>query len=182
MHGALAIDSAIDQHIKWYALLTQANVETRIARWLRIYKYEMYWPRYTTMVKAARNRRRIRWRSVIPGYLFLALTPEQPLDVRLIESCPMIHRVMRNGSGDVVEINPMDIESIKRIEAALQADEMAAAQNIPFKVSQVVAVKSLLGAHCKILRIADRKRVEVLAILFGAKRQTLVAVSDIEAV
>lgn len=165
----------------WYALLVEANQERRICDWLYIRQYRVYWPRFESLVKLNRHRRGKRYRSVLPGYLFIFVPIGRELNGRLLEEYPHIRRIMRYASGDIVVVSAEDIDKIRDLETALQ-NEVAAAGNIPFRIGQIVSVRSLCGASCKILAIDSGKRIEVEANLFGGKRRSFVAVSDIEAI
>jgi len=165
----------------WYALLVQSGRERRICDWLHIRQYEVYWPRFESLVKLNRHRRGKRYRSVLPGYLFIFVPVGGELNCPLLEDYPHIRRIMRRASGEVVIVSAEDIDKIQNLETALQ-NEVAAAGNIPFRIGQIVSVRSLCGASCKILRIDNGKRIEVEANLFGGKRRAFVPVSDIEAI
>ncbi|HZS57616.1 MAG TPA: transcription termination/antitermination NusG family protein [Bryobacteraceae bacterium] len=168
---------------RWYALLVESGRERRICIWLRRRQYEPYWPRYKGFVKLNRHRTEVRWRSVIPGYLFIPIPILQTINCDLIESAPGARRIMRNGENlvELPEDGRQGIERIKEIEAALNASAIAAAEGIPFKEGQKVRIRRV-ELDGKIKRIASKTKIVVEAQFFGAVREWELPVSEIEAV
>lgn len=188
MHGALMhelatdfVPAIIEEPARWYALLVESGKERQTCIWLRMRQFKPYWARYRSENRIHANRRNIRWKSVIPGYLFLpipflrSLPPSDYFDF-----APGVRGFMRNGSGSVVEFRPAEIEQVRDIEEALQASAIAAVQGIPFKVGQKVRIVKP-GIEAKIVEITNKRRIVVEAKFLGADRQWTLAGSEIEA-
>lgn len=167
---------------RWYGLLIVSGHERKACIWLRRRQYEPYWPRFMGMVKLNRHRRAKRWRSVIPGYLFLPTS--EGANWELIKKAPGVHGVMSFGNGNYVEIPELGkdgIEKIREIAAALNASSVAAEQGIPFKKDQKAWLERL-SQEVTILAIDSRNKIQVEAKMFGASMPIWVAVDDLEAV
>jgi transcription antitermination factor NusG len=161
-----------------------SGAEHRCCVWLRRRQYEPYWPRYQAMTKLSRHRRAMRWRSVIPGYLFLPAVGE--LNWRLLRRYnPYIHGVLADASTDewirIPDGGANSIERIREIEMALNSSPVAAAQGIPFRVGQRVRVDRL-GAEAIIVRIDSARQITVETRMFERAIRVCLPVSEIEAV
>lgn len=188
MHGTLSVTQDIRTHVyqgqcDWVALLSEPGRERQACIWLRRRQYEPYWPRYKGQVKLNRHRRAVRWRSVIPGYLFL---PNININWRLIEEdAPGVHGKMRNSEGYPKLLKTKIITDIQRIEAALNSSEINAAQGIPFKIGQLVRPTDDLYNHWegKIVRIDARNKIGVeVRGLFGSSAVVMFSADQLEAV
>ena len=194
MHGALELTqeidiSIIDEPVRWRALDVQSGKERQACIWLRMRQFQPYWPRYRSENRIHANRKNIRWKSVIPGYVFLPIPsnivflPIHPASAGsdFFRFAPGIRGFMRNGSGNIVELRSADIDQIKDIEEALQSSIIAAEQGIPFKVGQKVRIVKP-GIEAKIVEITSKRRIIVEAQFLGALRQWTLAGSEIEAI
>lgn len=168
----------------WYALLVISGQERRACIWLKRRQYEPYWPRFRGPVKVNRHRSMIRWRSVIPGYLFLPIPMTKTINCELIESARQVRKVMRNGSGEPVmipEFGKDGIARIKEMEESANADARAWDGGMPFKVGDKILIKRMtLEAKVKKLLIG-KKKVVVETVFFGGMREFELPVSEIEA-
>jgi len=167
----------------WYAMLVASGLERKACIWLRRRQYEPYWPRYKGQVKLNRHRKAERWRSVIPGYLFLPVEMEP--DWELFEDrMPGFSSVLRNGRRDALakipEAGREGIAQIRHIEAALNASPIAAADGLPFKVGQAVRVPRL-SLDGRILAVEKGRKLIVELFFFGAKRPIPLPASEVEA-
>jgi transcription antitermination factor NusG len=168
----------------WYALLVTSGQERKACIWLKKRQFLPYWPRYLGAIKLNRHRKGIRWRSVIPGYLFLPIPATNSINCELIESAPAIRKVMRNGSNEPVtlpEHGKDGIARIRELEEVMNADPIAADQGIPFKAGQAIRI-ARISIEGKIKRIASKKKIVVEAMFFGAVREFELPVGEIEAV
>jgi transcription antitermination factor NusG len=189
MHGVIAVkdlqaESYVHQgECDWVALLAQPGSERKACIWLRRRQFKPYWARYKGQVKLNRHRRAMRWRSVIPGYLFLPVITD--INWRLIEETPGVHGKMTNGEGRPKLLNRGHINDIVRIEEALNSSEINAVQGIPFKVGQRVRPTDDLYYHWEgpITRIDSRRQIAVeVPGLFGAPRIVMFSADRLEAV
>lgn len=167
----------------WYALMITAGMERKVCIWLRRRQYQPYWPRYKGPVKLNRHRTANRWRSVIPGYLFL---PQPPFEMnwRLIEEDAPGGAGFLRSHGAIVKIpesGKQGIERICEIEAALNASPVAAADGIPFKVGQRVQI-SKLCLEGVVVRLDKKRKICVETSLFGRVTRITVSAADVEAV
>lgn len=189
MHGIIAMDELKSSpyiyqgECDWAALLTQPGSERKACIWLRRRQFEPYWPRYRGQVKLNRHRRAIRWRSVIPGYLFLPMVGE--INWPLFDRAPGIHGKMTNAEGYAKRLTQQHIADIQRIEAALNSSEINAVQGIPFKVDQ--RVRPVDDLYCqwegKIVRIDSRRQIAVeVSGLFGSAAVVMFSADQLEAV
>ena len=190
MHGVVGVKEITDdldfsifpEPCYWIALLT--NNERKACIWLKRRQFKPYWPRYRGMTRLNRHRRQMRWRSVLPGYLFLPFPMNKEPNCRLIEESPGSRGIMRNGSFEPRVLNDGHVQQIRRIEDALNASELNAAEGIPFKVGQRVRVTN--DAYWQfegpILKIDNKRRIWLEVELFGAKRHLTVPASELEAV
>lgn len=163
--GNIGIDAC------WYALLVASGTERKACIWLRRRQYEPYWPRFMGQVRLNRHRRQMRWRSVIPGYLFLPIFTEA--NWPLIEEAPGVHGIMSNGEGGHIEIPEAGkdgIEQIRAIEAALNASPIAAADGVPFKAGQQIRLKLLDNIEGKIISVEKGRKLIVEVFFLGAVR------------
>lgn len=168
----------------WYGLQVASNMERRACIWLRRRQFQPYWPRFKGWAKLSRHRRIMRWRSVIPGYLFLPICRPQDDNFPLIEKAPGIRGAMRNGGGEYVKIpefGAQGIERIKQIEAALNESAIAAAEGIPFKVGQRVNILGV-DVEAKVKKIEGRRKIVIEAEFLGALREWEIASHKIEAI
>ena len=191
MHGAINLkpleqniyDAIIESPVRWYALLVESGSERKACIWLKRRQFNPYWPRYKGTVKLNRHRREIRWRSVIPGYLFLPIPITQDINMDLLKKAPAIREALRNGHGDIVEIpekGQQGIEKIRFIEEALNLSAVAAAQGIPFKVGQRIFIRRL-EIEGTIARIDSRRQITVEAPMFGSRVRMVMPVAELEA-
>lgn len=190
MHGAMAAKLedvgglVLAEPVTWYALLVESNSERRCCTWLRRRQFKPYWPRYQGWVKLNRHRRALRWRSVIPGYLFLPLSVFAAPNWRLIQEAPGVHGVMCSGDGNFVEI-PQDgkqgIERIREIEEALNESAVAAEYGIPYKIGQLVMVRRL-EITANIVGIASRRQITLEGPMFGSRVRFCVTVDELDAI
>lgn len=163
----------------WYALLVVSGAERKICIWLRRRGYRPYWPRFKGQVKFNRHRRAIRWKSVIPGYLFLP--HDRDVNWRLVEGGPEVSGFMRN-AGEIIKIpenGRQGIEQIVAIEAALNDSPIAAADGMPFKVGQMVRVPRL-SMDGKVVAIERGRKLIVELYFLGAKRPVPLPASEVE--
>jgi|SRR5581483_4946684 len=188
MHGALMHEystdlpiSVIEEPVHWHALFVASGSEPKAVWWLRRRQFKPYWARYRGEPNRIQARRTIRWKSVIPGYLFLPIPMDRHIDSDFFEFAPGIHDFMRTSSGNVVLLSEMEIDQIRSIEDALQASIIAAGQNIPFKVGQKVRIVKP-GIDAKIVGITSKWKIIVEAQFLGAPRQWTLAGSEIEAI
>lgn len=183
MHGLIGMSEQVSPQPatvdRWYALLTRAGLERRACIWLRIRQLEPYWPRYNPVPRPYQDPRKVSWRSVIPGYMFLPA----PADCALVEEAPGV-RVMRDGDGAPIKI-PNDgkqgIAQIREIAKSLNDDAIAARDGVPFYKGQKVRVIRL-EVEAKIDRIDSRRRVVVSVPMFGSVVPLTLSVADIESV
>lgn len=186
MHGMIGLtdtDATIfDVDCTWYALMTDS--EKKACIWLRKRQYEPYWARYMGPVKVNRHRTMSRWRSVLPGYLFLPIPMGRDPNWRLIEESPGIRSVMRQGNFEPVRISSRDIDEIRRIEGAMNASEIAAREGIPFKVGQKVRViNDTLGFEGTVIKLDTKRKITIeVPSLFGRVTKIMLPVSEIEAI
>jgi transcription antitermination factor NusG len=168
----------------WYALLVLSGTESRCCVWLCKRQFKPYWPRYQAMTKLSRSRRDIRWRSVIPGYLFLPAVGE--LNWRLLRRYnPYIHGVLADAATDewikIPDKGENSIGRIREIEMALNSSPVAAAQGIPFRVGQRVHIENL-GADATITRIDGARHITVETKMFERVIRVNLSVLEIESV
>lgn len=191
MHGTLEIgglevndtEGFIGPAAAWYALLIESGKERKACIWMRRRQYEPYWPRYMSPTKLNRHRFAERWRSVIPGYLFLPIG-ERGANWSLLETAPGFRSFLRSGSGDLIKIpefGRQGIEQIREIESALNLSIIAAADGVPFKVGQQVML-SKLEIPAIVLRIDRKRKICVEAKLFGRVVRINVPAAEIEAI
>src|ERR1700685_2424563 len=173
MHGAIPItehnDHIYDKPCKWYALLTESGTERKATIWLKRRQYHPYWPRYMGQVKLNRHRRGVRWRSVLPGYIFIPIPTEREANWQLLEKTPGVRGVMRHPNYDFIEFKLRDISDICRIELALNESPVAASEGIPFRVGQKVRIMSGIFENQQtcIMRIDKGRKLTVEVPLFG---------------
>jgi transcription antitermination factor NusG len=159
MHGVFRADDELQVDIKqtinrWYVIVVRSGKELHVYTFLRIRQMKPYWPRYQEGVKLARHRAGVRWRGVIPGYLFIPVPMDKTIDCPLIEKAPGVLKVIRKAEHKLAELSVEEIRNIREIEDALNASPIAAVQGIPFKVGQEDKRKSGLGRPDR----ADRKQ------------------------
>ncbi len=172
-----------DGPCRWYALLTESGTERKATIWLRRRQYHPYWPRYMGQIRLNRHRRGFRWRSVIPGYLFLPIPEASNADWRTIERAVGVRGVMRHADYNFVEFREQDIADVARIEQCLNESPVAAAEGIPFRVGQEVRiVRGVFENHVTaILSIDKGRRVSLEVPMFGTTTKIVLPVSEIEA-
>ena len=167
---------------KWYAILTETNKERLACIWLKRRQYAPYWPRYQGREKVNRRRFVARWRSVLPGYLFLPVVDEPNWAV--LERMPGYRRIMRDGAGNVVTIperGKQGIEQIREIEMACNSSAIAAEEGIPFREGQkcrLIKIPEVLG---EVKRIISKHKIEIEIQMFGGLTLTQVPAAEIEA-
>ena len=168
---------------KWYALLTESGTERKATIWLRRRQYHPYWPRYMGQIRLNRHRRGFRWRSVIPGYLFLPIPEASNADWRVIEQAVGVRGVMRHADYNFVEFREQDIADVARIEQCLNENPIAAAEGIPFREGQKVRIIRGVfeNQRTEIVRIEKGRKVCVEVELFERKNWVWLPVADIEA-
>jgi transcription antitermination factor NusG len=171
----------------WYAFLIQPGRERRICDWLehRQNFAEAYWPHYQSKVKLSRNRKGIRARGVIPGYLFVRSNYSyHPLSFRLILDHSCVFDVMRGPEGNYRRISVLEIQKIKVIEEALNKSTIAAERGIPFQVGQIVKIRNDLwwSLRGKVVSIDKPGQIIVEGDMFGRKCKITLPASEIEAV
>ena len=173
-----------DLPCKWYALLTESGTERKATIWLKRRQYHPYWPRYMGQIRLNRHRRGFRWRSVIPGYLFLPIPEASNAGWATIEQAPGVHGVMRHADYNFVVFKEQDISEVARIERCLNESPVAAAEGIPFRVGQEVRiVRGMFENHTTAIISIDRGRRITLEVPFlGSTREIVLPVNDIEAV
>ena len=187
MHGMAVQEQSYIYRLpcQWFALLTESGKERQGCIWLRRRKYEPYWPRYRGQVRLNRHRRAMRWRSVLPGYLFLPISLTMQANWELIEQMPGFRRVMRTGNGtNYAELTEHDIGNIERIEMALQSSIIAQGELIPFSVGQTVRFTNanLWALQGRIKAIDGKRRIIVTVDFFNTKTDMTVPANEIEAV
>jgi transcription antitermination factor NusG len=189
MHGVMMpaeTESYVYQgECHWIALLTQPSSERKACIWLRRRQFEPYWPRYKGQIKLSRHRRAIRWRGVIPGYLFLPIVDIDNMNWPLLDRAPGIHGKITNGEGYAKRLTQSDIDDIQKIEAALNSSELCAAEGIPFKVGQRVRpVDDMFGNwEGSITRIDNRRQIAIeVPGLFGRTTVVMFSAEKLEAV
>ncbi len=187
MHGVLSTAYSND-HIyadpcTWYALLIESGAERKATIWLKRRQYKPYWPRYMGHVKLNRHRRGMRWRSVIPGYLFLPIPTEREAGWQLIEQTPGVRGVMRHADYNFVEFKEQDIADVSRIEKALNESPVAATEGIPFRVGQMVRiVRGIFEGHqTAILSIERGRKIGLEVPWMNSTTKIILPVSEIEA-
>ena len=178
MHAPLTQDESVS--VKWFALIVKSGLERKACIWLRRRQFNPYWARYRGLVKLNRHRKALRWRSVIPGYLFLPLDTQDTINVELLKTGPGIRNVMRNGNGEVISISAKDVDRVKSAESALNASVIAASQGIPFKAGQKVWVTEL-ELEGIIKRIDGRRNILLDVPMFGSVVSMSAPVEKIEA-
>lgn len=183
------LTTPINDHIyqnpcRWFALLTDSGTERKATIWLKRRQFHPYWPRYMGPVKLNRHRRGVRWRSVLPGYVFLPIPIEKEANWQLIERTPGVRSVMRYASREFIEFKTADIDSISRIEVALNESPIAASEGIPFRVGQQVRIVSgIFENHITaILAIDKGRRISLEVPMFGSTTRIVLPAADIEAV
>jgi transcription antitermination factor NusG len=180
--GGLQVD--IDQTIKednrWHAAIVQLGKEQQACNFLRIRQVKAYWPRYLQEVRLARHRAGVRWQSVLPGYLFIAVPMDKTIDCSLIKQAPGFLTLMRTADG-LAQLTLADMECIREIEAALSASQVAAVKGIPFKVGQRVMVGGNLAWTGPIVRIENKRRIVVEIFMLGRTHCIPVPVNKLEA-
>ena len=189
MHGVLTamedqdfqVTSEIGLSSRWYALLVGFGMERKVCIWLRRRQFSPYWPRYKGPVKLNRHRRQIRWRGVIPGYLFLPVPICDEINCPLLEKAPGSPKIMRAIDNHPREIKDYEVDRIKEIEVALNESVIAAAEGIPFRRGQQVRIPKL-EMDAKIMEIDSARRIVLEAALFGRMIKFTVAASDIESI
>jgi transcription antitermination factor NusG len=170
----------------WFALKVRAGSESRAKRALEARSIVPYWPRYQALKRIIGSRlaaRRKSWRSVIPGLMFV------PVDYRAVHETirsysTSIQGVLADAGGKWVTIpdnGRQSMETIRQIEAALNASAIAARDGIPFRVGQRVRVERL-ASEGTIARIDGTRQITVEAFMFGRVTRMIVPVSEIESV
>jgi transcription antitermination factor NusG len=184
MHGALAVAEQIGptshregQGSRWYVILMSTGLERRACIWMRLRGLQPYWARYRVSWREFQARTGIQWRSVLPGYLFLPW----PADCKLVEDAPGVRRFLRDVDGKPKTLDQHELDKIRETEAALNCSIIAARDGIPFKVGQLVEVKSLENTG-KILRLDGRRRIIIEVFMFNRFVTGTFSVADIEAV
>lgn len=194
MHGALILTRELPVQdvwagppadfadpVIWRALRVTSGRERPACIWLKMHQLHPYWPRYRVEPTRLQNRRKIIWRSVLSGYLFLPLLLERPIDRTFFEYCPGISNWMRDGAGNVAKLTEEEIACIRRLELAMQASVIAAVEGIPFKVGDKVRIKPY-GIKGTIIELVSRREIKIEAPLGGALRIWTAPGSEIEAV
>ena len=182
MHGAIAVAeqnaSQSAREGRWYVFLVMAGMERRACSWLRQHGLDPYWPRYEVGHRDFKQRRKMIWRSVLPGYLFIPT----PVDCGLVEEAPGVHRFIRYANRDLAELDGHDMNKIREIEAALADSVIAARDGIPFKVGQAVHIIPL-DINGEIQLLDSKRRIVVSVPLFGGSGvPMIVSVADIESI
>lgn len=194
MHGTIQSMTNIEENsyiyrgpCDWYALLVTSGKERKATSWLKKRQLFPYWPRYKGQIRLNRHRRLTAWRSVIPGYLFLA-TPIGFANYQLIEGdrrqqgCPGVHSFMRDGDGFIIPFKIGHITEIERIELALNASTIAAQKNIPFKLDDMVCCKSieLWNVRGPVVAIDKKGNLDIEVDMFGRKVRWTLPASEVE--
>ena len=190
MHGAITavrgqtidIEPIFGEPCKWAALLTTSGAERKATIWLKIRQFNPYWPRYKGTVKLNRHRREMRWRSVIAGYIFVPMPDDRELNWQLAEKTPGIRSIKRPDDTPII-LTTSDIADVRRIEGALNASVVAAANGIPFKVGEFVRFE-IVGREFTgpILEIDKHRQITVEVDLFGHRTRLALPADKIEAV
>jgi transcription antitermination factor NusG len=169
---------------EWIALFSQPGKERAACVWLKRRQYKPYWPRYKGRVKLNRHRNAVRWRSVIPGYIFLPIIREQDRNWNLIQQTPGIHGRMNNSEGGPKILSPTHILEIQRIEAALNSSVINAEAGIPYRIGQRVRVMNDLYWQLEgpVLAVNKNRTVLVEVPFLGRKTRMSLPVAELEAV
>jgi transcription antitermination factor NusG len=189
MHGVFGangelqvdIDQTIKEDNRWYAAEVWKGKELQGCIFLRNKKMRPYRPRYQHDAKLARHRAGVRWRSVLPGYLFIPVPTDKTIDCCLIEQAPGFLKILRTAEHNLAELKVEEIAHIREIEEALNASPIAA--GIPFKVGQRVKIngKSNLRWEGPIVRIENKRRVVVEIFMLGRSVALTVPANKLEA-
>jgi len=176
-------DHVYSDPCRWYALLTGSGLERKATTWLKRRQYHPYWPRYMGQVQLNRHRRAVRFRSVLPGYVFLAVPDASVADWDTIEQTPGVRRAMRKTNGDFVQLQVKDMSDIQRIEVALNSSPIAAKEGMPFRVGQEVRITHGVfeGHVTEILKIERGRKVEIDVPFLGSSTRITLPASEIEA-
>lgn len=187
MHGMLDASQDAVSSVSgppWFALLVEAGREGRATHWLTRQRYPVYWPKYRGVVKLNRHRRAMRYRSVIPGYVFLPHRSDRDLHWQFILKAPGVRSVLKNASADYARLSNDEIEAIRNIEAALNSSALCAAEGIPFKIGDMVQCtdSTLSDWRGPIIGIEKGRKIIMEIRLLGRAIRVTVPVSAIERV
>lgn len=164
-----AIEPAYEAPRQWHILVTAPHKEREAADWLKRAHKAVYFPNYQRRVVNRKGLRRSVWVAVIPGYLFLPVTPgEQPSGI--VDVIPGILAILLTGEGKPAVLREEGIHTIRRIEAALNLPQEVQKHH-SFKVGDRVRFKNdrYLGWQGPIVRLASGGRIGVEVTMFGRK-------------
>src|SRR5579859_2419256 len=97
----------------WRGVHCQPGSERQACIWLRRHGLKPRWFRFRAEpTRDIKSRRNVRWRSVIPGYLFLPVPLSRSIDSSFFDYAPGIRGFMRNAAGTIVRLKEEEIEQI----------------------------------------------------------------------
>lgn len=172
----------------WVALQARASKEQDAADWLKASRLFAYWPCYARDINAGGRtngyaRRRVRYRALIPGYIFVAAVKGCNPDPSLVvNQTPGIIGYMRDPSGFPLTLGEEDIQRIRRIESDENTPPNPKTAH-KFKSGQKVRFSDRLLGNWPpgvVERLADDGRISIGVPLLGRIVSMLVFPHQIE--
>lgn len=174
------------RNLGWYILLVEPNGEGRSATRLRRFKMPTYWPSYSSLVVHRRGKRRLKQLAMIPGYLFLPVSPFRDDGWDIIhKQVDSIRGFLRDGYRMPAVLGANEMQDLMCAEARLNSPIPDAIQAHKFKVGDRVRYvgnvywqwEGLIAALAK-----DGKAAIDGIPMLGSPTRIWVRASEIEAV
>ena len=168
---------------KWLALTVLSNHAQATADILKLQREWVYWPCFSVRVNAGRGQRRCVFRSVLPGYLFIAVHPDRGDPWPVVHATPWITGFIHGDGGHAVALAYSDINIIRMIEAGLNLphDPKTAHRHKPGDKVRFVADIYSRWPPGVVRRLADDGRIVIETLLLGRIVPVLAYPHQIEA-
>lgn len=160
----------------WTALIARPSKEQDAADWLKNAGLLAYWPCFVDQIRhhqqraAGRAKRFPRYKSVIVGYIFMAVRVGDNTDPwNIVRETPGIISFVRNAEGNAARMAEEDIAVIRRIEGGLNLPINPKTAHVFKCGDKVHFVDDLYGRwpNGVVFRLAENGRIIVNVPLLG---------------
>lgn len=166
----------------WHILTIDPLIPEKVAKHLERSKLWIYWPHYIVQVNRGRGQRRDVRRSVLHGYMPLAIHPLRTDTWDVVHNTHGVNGFLRDELGYPKRATEKDIEDIRGMAALLNIVEEAPPE-ITFKIGDAVRVnveKICVNWVGIIFNVDDPYRIGVEVDLFGRRVKVQVPANEIE--
>lgn len=172
----------------WYAMVVESNSEAKAANKLERLGINVYWPRYSRVVRRRGSQSTRRFYTCIPGLLFVPVEFwEAVADREAVKDWAGIYHLLPQ-AGSVGRFSKAEIDRIREIEAVLNLPSTAvpASNGKEIKPGCIVRFRHSIMAWLgdgKVKRVDNSEKIVIeVNQLLGARREICMRASEIEVI